>query len=260
MNVVEGRDFSPELGTDVTGAVLLNQAAIAALGWDGTALNKTIGMSAVGFDAMPVVGVVEDFHFRSLHETISPLLFFVPPVDWMSNISIRLAPDQTAEALAAIESVWTQFAPDRPFTFHFLDENLAALYAAEQQTAELLMWAAGLAILIACLGLFGLAAFTAERRTKEIGVRKVMGASVASLVGLLARDFLQLVAGAFVLAVPLAWFALEWWLGNFAYATSPGWTVFVLAGMLALSIALLTISYQAIRTALADPVQSLRYE
>ena len=261
MNIMAGRAFSPDRPADVGGAVLLNEAAVAALGWRDTALGKTVTFPpSMGFDPMPVVGMVEDFHFRSLHEAISPLLFFVPPPAWMTTYSVRVSPEQVDETLAGLEAVWATFEPAHPFTFRFLDQSLTALYAADQQTADLLRYAAFLAILIACLGLFGLAAFTAEQRTKEIGIRKVMGASVGGIVTLLSKDFLKLVALAFVLACPLAYVAMQAWLDAFAYQAAVGLGLFAAAGGLALAIALLTVSYQALRAATADPVKSLRYE
>ncbi len=159
-----------------------------------------------------------------------------------------------------IEQTWTTFEPTHPFTYSFLDQQFAQLYLAEAQVSKLLNYATALAIFIACLGLFGLAAFTAEQRTKEIGIRKVLGASVGSIVVLLSKDFIRLVALAFVLTAPLAYLAMTRWLDDFAYRVDISWRIFLMAGLLALVIALLTVSYQAIRAAVGNPVKALRYQ
>ena len=217
-------------------------------------------MPVVGFEMSPVVGVVKDFHFRSMHEAIGPLVFFIPTPNWFSVFSVRVRPENLDETLALMEQTWTAFEPTHPFTYSFLDQQFAQLYLAEARVSKLLNYATALAIFIACLGLFGLAAFTAEQRTKEIGIRKVLGASVGGIVVLLSKDFVRLVGIALVVAAPLAYFARQWWLQRFAYQVDLSWQTFLLAGALALGIALLTVSYQAIRAALADPVKALRYE
>ena len=259
MQIVAGRDFSGIQATPTHSAFLLNEEAARQLRWTDP-LGKQIGSAPIGLEPSPVVGVVKDFHFRSLHEAIMPLVFFIPQPNWFTVFSVRIRPDNIDETLAAMEATWTRFEPNHPFTYTFLDEQFAALYQSERQVATLLSYATGLAVLIACLGLFGLAAFTAEQRTKEIGVRKVLGASVPSLVVLLSKDFLKLVALALVLAAPIAYFAMHRWLDDFAYRVEISWWIFLTAGLAALLIALLTVSYQAIKAALADPVKSLRYE
>jgi putative ABC transport system permease protein len=202
---------------------------------------------------------VRDFHTASLHEAVGPLLLFRRTAsNW--EVSVRLRAGAVPAALAHIETQWEEIAPDRPFDYTFLDEALAALYGAEQQLMKLLGLFAGLAVLIACLGLFGLAAFAVERRTKEIGIRKALGATAAGIAVLLSRDLLKLVALACLLAAPLAYVVATRWLGTFAYRVELGPAVFVVACGLTLLIGLLTVSAHAFRAATADPVRALRHE
>ncbi len=224
----------------------------------GKRLVTPFGSTGQVAEAYTVVGVVEDFHFQSLHQDIRPL-----GIQIGSNpayLAVRIRPDDIPGTLRALEARWQAVAPEEPFTFSFLDANVDALYQADQRTGQLFATFALLAVLIACLGLFGLAAFTAEQRTKEIGVRKVLGASVGGIVVLLSKDFVKLVGLAFVLAAPLAYLAMNWWLEAFAYRADIAWWIFLTAGLTALAIAVLTVSYQAIRAAVADPVKALRYE
>ncbi|GAB3641506.1 ABC transporter permease [Spirosoma arcticum] len=206
-----------------------------------------------------VVGLVKDFHLKSLHEAISPLVLMYSP-QGNELLLVKTRTGQTGQVIADLEKLTKQFNPNYPFTYHFLDEDYEKLYNAEQQVSTLVNYFGLLAILISCLGLFGLAAFTAEQRTKEIGVRKVLGASVASIVTLLSTDFLRLVLIALVLASPLAWWAVSKWLGTFAYQTELTWWIFGVAGLLAVAIAFLTVSYQSVKAALMNPVTSLRSE
>jgi putative ABC transport system permease protein len=178
----------------------------------------------------------------------------------VNHLAVRLAPGDTRAAMDHLEAVWGRFAAHRPFSFRFLDDVYDRLYRNERQVGQVVTLFAGLAIFVACLGLFGLAAFTAEQRTKEIGVRKVLGATVLNLVGLLTKDFVVLVLVAFAVAVPVAWLAMSRWLDGFAYRIEVGPGVFVLAGALVLVIALATVSVHALRAATSDPVEALRYE
>jgi putative ABC transport system permease protein len=261
LNVVQGRGFSRDFADEAGGAVVLNQAAARRYGFAEDPIGRTLDLGdGLGGDIEPtVVGMVEDFHNASMHEAIQPLaLVLQPGFNW--TIMVRLAPGDLAERLAAVEAVWSQFVPDRPFAFSFLDERIERQYLAEQRVARIFGVFSILAVLIACLGLFGLVAFAAASRTKEIGMRKVLGASVTSIVVLLSRDFLRLVALAFLVAAPLVYWGMDRWLGDFAYHIVLGPGVFVLAGGLALVAAWLTVGYQAIRAALRNPVESLRYE
>jgi putative ABC transport system permease protein len=207
-----------------------------------------------------VVGVVRDFHFESLHQRIAPMIFVIPDPNFGYNqVAVKVGGDLPA-ALAHIRATWSKFVPDFPLDYDFLDQQYGRLYEAEQRQGRLFTVFAGLAIFIACLGLFGLVTFAAYRRTREIGIRKVLGAREVDIVGLLSREFLLLVAVAFLFAVPVAWWAMSRWLQNFAYRTAIEWWVFALSGLAALAIALLTVSYQSIRAALINPVRSLRAE
>ncbi|WP_288426717.1 ABC transporter permease [uncultured Spirosoma sp.] len=206
-----------------------------------------------------IVGLLKDFHLNSLHEPIRPLILSYYP-KWTNFFLIKTQPGQTQEALLATERIIHQFNPGYPFVYRFLDQEYETLYRSETLANTLVRYFGILAIFIACLGLFGLATFTANQRTKEIGVRKVLGASVASIVALLSRDFLKLVLIAIVLASPLAYYAMNQWLQGFAYRVDIRWWVFALAGLLAIGIALLTVSFQSIKAALVNPVKSLRSE
>jgi len=236
---------------------ILNATAAEKAGWTP---EEAVGQRVVVDRRQgEVVGVVEDFHFRSLHEAIEPLAIWYQPVH-ANHLAVRLAPGDTRAAMDHLEAVWGRFAAHRPFSFRLLDDVYDRLYRNERQVGQVVSVFAFLAIFVACLGLFGLAAFTAERRTKEIGVRKVLGATVPNLVGLLTKDFVVLVLVAFAVAVPVAWLAMSHWLDGFAYRIEVGPGVFVLAGVLVLVIALATVSYHALRAATTDPVKALRYE
>jgi putative ABC transport system permease protein len=262
--MIEGREFSKQFPTDAESGFILNQAAVEMLGWQ-SAVGKSFETSTVSpnFEWIPkkgqVVGVVKDFHYEPLFSKIVPVVFYIDP-NWGGNVTIRLSGQDIPATVAGIRSVWNKFATDKPFEPSFLDERLQRLYFAQEQFGQLIGYFSILAIFIACLGLYGLATFTAEQRTKEIGIRKVLGASVTNVVGLLSKDFLKLVLLANVIAWPLAWWAMRQWLQDFAYRTEVSPWVFVLAGGSALVIALLTVSYRAIRAGLANPVKSLRTE
>ncbi len=259
LKVIAGRDLSEAYSTDVLEGMLLNRAAVKKLGWSPQeALGKAFKNRLV--DSLPrrVVGVVEDFHFSSLKEEIQPLAISMG--DDNRVIAIRLTAGNPQEAISRIEGAWRKIVPKYPFTYEFLDQVYDNLYRAEQKQRTILGIFAGVAIFVACLGLFGLAAFTAEQRTKEVSVRKVLGASVGNVVLLLSKDFVKLVLVAIALAVPLAWYLMHQWLQDFVYRISIGPDVFLLAGGLAVGIALLTVSYHAIRTALSNPAKTLRSE
>ena len=255
----EGRNFSADFAD--SSAVLLNETAARLLGID-TPAGQPVRIPDMEFEAQ-VVGIVSDFHFRSLHEQIGPLVlgFWSNPIQAIDYFTTRIAAGGDLPTIIdQLRAVHERFDPSHPFEYNFLDQRLGDFYETEQRVGTLFAIAALLAVLIACLGLFGLASFTAEQRTKEIGVRKVLGASVGSVVVLLSKDFLKLIALAFVVAAPLAYFAMDRWLNDFAYRIEISWPIFLMAGLAALGIALLTVSYQAVRAALANPVESLRYE
>ena len=258
LEMLAGRSFSRDFPPDTLESVVINEAMLAHFGWatPEAALEKTFTR---GRREMKVIGVVKDFHYLSLHEHVQPLGLFIGP-DWTRYLSLRLRTDYLQQTMADIEQQWQELVPQRPFDSFFLDDHFNRQYRAEERFASLFRYFAGLAILIACLGLFGLASFTAQQRTKEIGVRKVLGATVPTIVGLLSMDFVRLVGIAFVVAAPMAYFALDRWLADFAYHIELSAWTFLLAGLIGLLVALLTVSYQAVKAALADPVKSLRYE
>jgi len=259
MQLALGRNFSKEYGTDSSG-VILNETAAKTLGWSQNALGHTISNSDNEGHKMTyrVIGVVKDFHFKSMHERISPLVMVMAKNS--GTVIVKVKTKDLTGLLANLKKQWDQLTTEAPFTYSFLDERFNDTYRAEQKIGTILGLFAGLTIFVACLGLFGLATFMAEQRTKEIGVRKVLGASVTSIVALLSKDFLKLVAIAIVLAVPVAWYVMDKWLEDFAYKIDMTWWVFALAGALAVSIALLTVSFQSIKAALMNPVRSLRSE
>jgi putative ABC transport system permease protein len=206
-----------------------------------------------------IIGVVRDFHFTSMRQKIEPAVFFYQP-EWCWNVYVKTTGRDAPKAIAAAEKLWKTFNPAYPFEYHFMDDSYDRMYRADQRTGTLFDCFAAVAILISCLGLFGLATHTAQRRVKEIGIRKVLGASAADLVALLSKEFIRLVAIAFLLASPVAWYAMNQWLQKFAYREEIAWWIFVLAGGLAVLIAVLTVGLQSVKAALANPVKSLRSE
>jgi ABC-type antimicrobial peptide transport system permease subunit len=252
--IVQGRDFSEDFADSAN--YLINETALKKIGY-----KDPVGKSLTFWGTKgSIVGVVRDFHFNSLHVPIEPLIIRLINKDNWGAALIRTEPGKTQVALAGLEKLQQKMSPEFPFAHQFADEEYGELYKSEQVVQKLSRYFAFLAIFISCLGLLGLVMFTAEQRTKEIGIRKVLGASVASLFRLLSRDFLLLVLAAFVIATPLAWWAMSRWLENFSYRVSISWTVFAMGGFVALLIALLTISVQAIKAANANPVNSLRAE
>jgi putative ABC transport system permease protein len=208
--------------------------------------------------AMTVIGVVKNFNFESLRQNIGPLCFSLGSANWSTAFRIKAA--DASSIVERAESKWKSMSSGTRFSYRFLDDSFNNMYIAEQRMGNLAMIFASLAIIIACLGLFGLATFMAERRTKEIGVRKVLGASVQNIVVMLSQDFLGLIVIAAIFAFPVAWWSMHTWLQDFAYRINIGWWIFAVAGLTAMLIALFTISFQAIKSALANPVKSLRTE
>ncbi len=262
IHVVAGRNFSREYSMDTTNFIL-NEAAIKAIGWkspqDGVGKDFQYG-GRKGH----VIGVIGDFHFESLHQKIVPIVlenFPVSPTDSRFNsLSVKVGGNNIPGALATVEKTWKKYLPETPYQYTFLDERFDKLYESEQRQGTIFTVFACIAIFIACLGLFGLSAFAITQRIKEIGVRKVLGANVSSIVTLLSKDFLKLVFIAAIIAFPVAWYAMTHWLQDFAYRISIHWWVFLLAAILASIVALVTVSFQAIKAAVANPVESLRAE
>lgn len=256
INLKEGRSFSKAYSTD-SSAAIINETAARDLGFGKSSpIGKTIVRS--GQHEFTIIGVVKDFHFASTRQKIAPLIMLLGRNSGAIIVKVKAA--DVSDIIASFRNQWDAFNPAAPFTYSFLDERFAFLYKAEQKTSQLFTVFAVISIVIACLGLFGLAAFTTEQRTKEIGVRKVLGASVASIVTLLSRDFLKLVGIAIIIASPIAWYGMNRWLQDFAYKIDIAWWVFALAGLLAIGIALLTVSFQSVKAALMNPVKSLRSE
>ena len=265
MDIRAGRDFSPEFLSD-SGAVILNQAAVKLFGLAENPIGKVINTwggnsespDAVNTEKYKIVGVVEDFHFESLRQSIAPLAFFLKKSSGL--ISFRFEAQNTQQVIQGIQATWEKMAPGMPFSYSFLNEDFDRMYSAEQRLGKIFTVFAGLAIIIACLGLFALTAFTAEQRTKEIGIRKVMGASVTSIIFLLSKEFGRLIIVAFLLAAPLAWYGIKTWLDSYTYRTDIGVFIYLLAGIASFLIAWFTMGYQSFRAANADPVKSLRSE
>jgi putative ABC transport system permease protein len=268
LEFASGRSFSRAFATDATSAFILNEAAVRAIGWTPeTAIGKSFGSSEITDWEKgqwverngQVIGVLKDFHFESLHEEIVPTVYFVAPnMAW--NAVVRIRPENIVSTMKFLEGKWDEFNPGQPFEYQFLDEAFDALYRNEKRQGEIFGTFALLAILVACLGLVGLASFAAEQRTKEIGIRKVLGASVPGVVHLLSREFLKLVLLANVIAWPVAYFTMKKWLEDFAYRVDLDALPFFIGAAVALLIAMITVSFQTIKAALANPVEALRYE
>lgn len=260
MRIMEGRDFSRDIASDSTG-VILNESAARFLGGKdiiGKTLYKTNDATGKSITKLQVIGVVRDFNFSTLREEVAPLALVFEKDQ--SSIAIKLSAADISTVMKEIEAKWKSVVPELPFEYSFMDQDYDRLYEGERQVGSLFTIFASLSIFISCLGLFGLATFMAEQRTKEIGIRKVMGASVYGITSLLSRDFLRLVVLAVIVATPLAWYLISKWLEGFAYRIDISWWVFPVAGVVAVAIACLTVSYQSIRAALANPANSLRTE
>lgn len=260
--LVAGRNFSREYTTDTSNFVL-NESAVKAIGWKSP--QDAIGRAfKYGSITGRIIGVIKDFHFESLRQKIVPMILIDPATtatqSSFNGMSIKLSGANLPAALASVENVYKKYLPDIPYQYTFLDDKYAKLYEAEQRQGTIFTVFACIAIFIACLGLFGLSAFAITQRVKEIGVRKVLGAKVSSIVGLLSIDFIKLVLIASLIAFPVAWYAMSHWLQDFAYRVNIHWWVFILSAILAMFVALATVSFQAIKAAIANPVKSLRSE
>ncbi|MCG8608376.1 ABC transporter permease, partial [bacterium] len=260
LQLIAGRNFSSEMITDEKNAFIINETTMKSLGFAEAqeALGKKylIGVNRI---EGAIVGVVKDFHISSLHTTIRPLvMMYWPRLFGAYSVKIRSA--DINKTLNNLEQIWKKFVPTFPFRYEFLDEYITSLYLNEEKAQDIIGTFSMLAVFIACLGLLGLASFTAEQRTKEIGVRKVLGSSIAGIVNLLNRDFIKLVIYASLIASPAVWFAMNRWLQVFAYRTHLSWVTLAQSTVMVLLVALLTVSYQSIKAALTNPVDSLKYE
>jgi putative ABC transport system permease protein len=267
MEIKEGRGFSAELASDSSGAIL-NEEAVRKFGFGKNALGQKIstivGQKADGtpdptkLETWTVIGVVRDFHYEPMKKSIAPMVFFLNSSN--GSVIFRFEGQKTTEVIETMRKTWTTFVPNEPFVYSFLDEDFGKMYASETRLATIFGLFAGLAIIIACLGLFALTAFMTEQRTKEIGIRKVLGASVSNIVILVSREFGKLILIAFLVAAPFTWFAISRWLEGYSYKTEIGWMIYVFSGLIAFTIALLTMGYQSIKAAMANPVNSLKNE
>ncbi|MBC7775913.1 MAG: ABC transporter permease [Phycisphaerae bacterium] len=261
--LVSGRNFDPNLVQDSVTSVIFNETAVRNFGWTNeTALGQVLtGYNAGDPKRNPVViGVVRDYNFRSLHEKVYPMMFTMFHDRMPRQFFVRIAPGDPRRALDQMQSAWASAEPILPFRYTFLDENLAKFYASESRMSTTIGWAGGIAVFLACLGLFGLATLSTLNRTREIGIRKVLGASVAGITGLLTKDFLKLVGIAIVIASPIAYYFMNKWLADFAYRIDIRWWMFAVAGAVAVAVAFLTVGFQSVRAALANPINSLRSE
>jgi putative ABC transport system permease protein len=256
LKMVNGRYFSRDFLSD-TAAVILNEAAVRQMNlkdWQGKRILNSGAGDHPGFE---IIGVVRDFNFESMRSNIRPLvMFFGPTPNW--DIAVRLSPGNPEEKIKRLEALWKKYAPTAPFEYSFIDQNINAKFRAEQQLSSVIVVFTTLAVFIACLGLFGLATFTAEQRAKEISVRKIMGASVQQVVVLLSKEFAKLIMIAFIIALPVTWYSMNQWLQGFAYRIDFNLLVAALAGAIALVVSLITVSYHSIKAALRNPVNALR--
>jgi ABC-type antimicrobial peptide transport system permease subunit len=256
INIIAGRDFSRKFPVDAsTKSFIVNETAVKAM-----RLKDPVGSKFTLYRySGQIIGVVEDFHFKSLQKEIEPLVMRIQP-EWDSYVFVKFRAEQTQEAIASVRKVYHTFNPDFPLVFTFLDEALEQLYNSEQKTKTLFNYFTLIAIFISCLGLFGLAAYMAQQKTKEIGIRKVLGATITNIMTNLSKEFILLICVANAIAWPLAYLAMNKWLHNFAYRITIDPLIFIYAGLSSTLLGLLTVSYHTIKSALGNPVDSLRYE
>ena len=259
LDIIEGRDFDASYSTDLEQAFLINEEAVKSLGWSSPeeAIGERIQSGAGGFIG-EVVGVFKNFHYQSVDQVVDPLVLNIR--DRVGAITLRIQADNIPETIEEVEAAWTSIFPDKPFEYEFLDESFNAQYNSFTRLGNIVLTFSILAILIACLGLYGLAAFSAERRIREIGIRKVFGATVSSLTTTVSLDFLKLVLISTVIGLPAAWWLITTWLNQFAYKIQPDVSMFLISGAIAFMIAIVTVSHQSIKAALANPTDSLRSE
>jgi putative ABC transport system permease protein len=260
MKILVGRNFDPKFTEDTVTSVIVNEAMVKDFGWT---LENAVGQQIKGYmetKTPVVIGVVKDFNYRPLKEKVLPQMFHQFADYAPYKFFVRVKPGNPAPALAAMQKAWSGVVADLPFKYNFLDESLDNFYKAERKWSSIIGWAGGISVFLACLGLFGLAALAAINRTKEIGIRKVLGASLPGIVTLLSKDFIKLVVFALIIAAPLSWYFMNKWLQDFAYRISIDWWVFIAAGALAIIVAFVTIGSQAVKAGIANPVKSLRTE
>jgi putative ABC transport system permease protein len=259
VEIAAGRNFSKAIPTDDTTAYIINEAAARAIGWktNEEAIDSDF---AYGGTKGKLIGIVKDFHFESLHQRVVPMIFIPSKRSGVNYLAVKIAGSEMNEGVAHLEKIWRNALPGRPFEYQFLDDRYAKLYDAEQKEGNLFTIFSGMAIFIACLGLFGLATFNTMQRVKEIGIRKVLGASVPSILRLLSTEIVILILIANAIAWPVAWFFMNQWLDSFAYHIDMNLMVYILSAIAAVILALITVSAQTIKAAMTNPANTLRYE
>jgi len=263
IKVVAGRLFSKEFPSDTLNSVILNEEAVKDFGFASPedAVGKNIAATRSNGEVLfPIVGVVKNFHFEGLQNDIKSFGFLLNRGTSYNYVIAHADGGKVKEALARISAIWKKLNPNEPFEYSFLDQDFQKNYASDERLASIISYFTIIAIMISCLGLFGLSTFTVEQRTKEIGIRKVLGANVSTIFGMLSRDFLILVSLAVLIAAPLGWYAMNKWLENFAYRTDVNWMIFAITIVIVVVIAFATISFQSIKAALSNPVKNLRTE
>jgi len=259
LEIVEGRDFSREFPSDPKESVIVNETLVKEMGWN-SAVGKQIRTFMGRREPLTIVGIAKDFHFESLHTQIKPAIFYIEPRNPAEFIYVKISPDNIPGSLGILEKTWKKSAPNFPFMYSFLDEEFHKLYRMEERWQNIIRNTSIFAIVISCLGLFGLSALAIARRTKEIGIRKVLGASVAGITRMVSMEFIKLVVFANIIAWPLGYYAMKRWLRGFAFRIDINVWIFLLAAVLAAAVALLTVGFQAVKAAASSPVESLRYE
>lgn len=263
MQLIKGRNFQPGITADTVTSVIVNEAMVKDFGWTN---ENAVGQVLKGYNEANearnpvVIGVIRDFNFRSLKEKVKPQMFHQFSDYTSYTYLLRIQPGDPSVVLASMESAWKKLEPNIPFQYSFLDEDVDRFYKSEKRWGNIIGWAGGFSIFLACLGLYGLVMLSSVNRTKEVGIRKVLGASVGAIAGMLSKEYLKLVIIAIFIASPIAWYFTHQWLQDYAYRISISWWVFAMAGLMALVIALFTVGFQAIRSALENPVKALRTE
>tara|TARA_R100001143_G_C3360653_1_gene135255 strand:+ start:3556 stop:5988 length:2433 start_codon:yes stop_codon:yes gene_type:complete len=260
MNIVTGRNFNPELASDSTQSIIVNETFLERHSLDYSDVGQVFPIDWGWMTNPVVIGVVEDFNYQSLQNNIEPAIMYMNPRDPILNLMVRIKPDNIPETIDKLQATWAAITNEVPFSYSFLDEDMDNLYRAEERWSTIITYSSIFAIFVACLGLFGLTGIISIQRQKEIGIRKVLGASIQGIILLLSKDFAKLILISIIIASPLAWLALNKWLQNFAYRTDPGIGIFLIAGGFALAVALATVSWQSLKAAFMNPVESLRSE
>jgi putative ABC transport system permease protein len=259
VEVVAGRNFSKEIPTDDSLAYVINEAAVRAIGWktNEEGIDKDF---SYGGTKGKLIGVVKDFHFESLHQEVAPMIFIPINQGGANYLAVKINGKDVQQGIAHLEGLWKKMLPGRPFEYQFMDDRYARLYEAEQKEGTLFTIFSGLAIFIACLGLFGLATFNTLQRIKEIGIRKVLGASVPNILSLLSREIVMLIVAANLVAWPVAWYFMNQWLHSFAYHIDMSILAYIVSALASIAVALITVSAQTIKAAMTNPANTLRYE